>query len=70
MYGREGQAGFQLYLPVHLKNWLKGYAAKHDLSMTTIIRFLLERERARERAANNGETEPEPFFDDIFASRS
>ena len=37
----------QVYLSVDLKEWLRGYAETHDLTMTTVIKILVERERGR-----------------------
>lgn len=44
----------QIYIPGELKEWLRGYAERHDLSMTTVIKIVLENERQRDEAHANG----------------
>ncbi len=46
----------QIYLPSGLKEWLRSYAERHDLTMTTVIKIILERERATDKAATNGKS--------------
>jgi len=45
-----------LKIPSNLKAWLRAYARRQDLSMTTVIRFLLEHERAQDKASKNGKS--------------
>lgn len=46
----------QLYIPSDLKEWLREYADRFDLSMTTTIKLLLQRERAHDEGHSDGAT--------------
>jgi hypothetical protein len=45
---------FFLSLPHDLKEWLREYAERHGLSMTTVVQILLEREQYREKGSHDG----------------